>query len=165
MRALALFLLMAAPALAQDGPGYDGKPLAACLDRMAGEGGDRRSCIGAASGPCMDQPGGQTTAGMVQCLTAEAADWDRLLNRWYSAAMNRAEAMDAGQGDGQDMEEAAPVLKQAQRNWIAFRDESCRFEALRYQGSTMRGIAHAGCMMQLSAEQALRLRVLAEEEG
>lgn len=164
MRGLALALLLAAgPALAQDAPaGYDGSLIPTCLDRAAADGSDPAACIGAAADPCMAQPGGETTLGMVQCLTAETADWDKLLNHWYGRAMERAKAGDAA-GDGD--EPTAPVLKQAQRNWIAYRDESCRYEALRYQGGSMAGVVRAGCLQELTAHQALRLRALAEQEG
>ena len=163
MRGLALALLLAAgPAMAQDAPGYDGSLIPVCLDRVAAEDGDLAACIGAAADPCMAQPGGATTLGMVQCLTAETRDWDMLLNAWYAKAMERAKAMDAAGGGA---EASAPVLKQAQRNWIAYRDETCRFEALRYQGGSMGGISRAGCLQDMTARQALRLRTLAEGEG
>ena len=163
MRGLALVLLLTAgPAMAQDAPaGYDGSLIPTCLDRVAA-GGDPAACIGAAADPCMAQPGGQTTLGMVQCLTAETHDWDSLLNRWYGKAMDRAKSRDRDSGGD---EPTAPVLKQAQRNWIAYRDESCRYEALRYQGGSIAGVVRARCLQELTARQALRLRALAEQEG
>lgn len=164
MRGLALALLLAAgPAMAQDASaGYDGSMIPTCLDRAAADDSDPAACIGAAANPCMAQPGGETTQGMVQCLTAETADWDLLLNGWYSRAMELAKTRDTGAGGNAP---TAPVLKQAQRNWIAYRDESCRYEALRHQGGSIAGVVRAGCLQELTARQALRLRALAEPEG
>ncbi len=158
---LAAFLAapaIATPALAQE-PGYDGKILTACLDRTAGDSGNTAVCIGEASTACMATPGGDTTVGMVDCLMAETRDWDTLLNDHYTKALAAAETADKELAEiGSAAEPAAPVLKQAQRDWIAFRDSSCRYQDLRYQGGTAGGPAAASCQMQLTAEQALRLR-------
>jgi uncharacterized protein YecT (DUF1311 family) len=161
MRALVIALLVATPALAQDGPDYDAGLLPACL---AGAGDDPRSCIGKASDACMATPGGDTTIGMVACLTGESGDWDKLLNAAYAKAMDAATQADADLKQlGSAAPPAAPALQQAQRDWIAFRDASCRYESLRFQGGTAGGPAAAGCMLELTADQALRLRALSEE--
>ena len=55
---------------------------------------------------------------------------------------------------------AAPVLKEAQRNWIAFRDKSCEYQSVYFQGGTAGGPAASGCMLELTAQQALRLRTV-----
>ncbi|MDT1061643.1 lysozyme inhibitor LprI family protein [Paracoccus sp. CPCC 101403] len=158
MRILALALLLATPAVA-DEPAYDPNILTACLDRTAGDTGNARVCIGEASTACMAKPGGDTTVGMGNCLAAETKDWDALLNREYTRLLKRAEEADADLVKlGSAADPAAPVLKQSQRDWIAFRDSSCRYEAVRFQGGTAGGPASANCMMQLTGEQALRLR-------
>ncbi|WP_347266870.1 lysozyme inhibitor LprI family protein [Paracoccus sp. (in: a-proteobacteria)] len=163
MRAMILALMIATPALAQDGPAYDATLLPGCLDRAAADGTDLRACIGKASDACMAAPGGDTTVGMVDCLMAESKDWDRLLNAWYSKVMKVAKASDAEAGQlGSAAEPAAPALQQAQRHWIAFRDATCRYQHLQYQGGTLGGPAAAGCLMELTAEQALRLHALTE---
>lgn len=171
-RLLILLAFLAPPAVAQDGPAYDDALMSACLDRAAEAVGGRataddlRGCIGTASDACMAAPGGDTTVGMVGCLNAEAKQWDMLLNAFYSKALDAARAADA------DLEEldsaaepAAPSLQQAQRHWIGFRDGSCRYESLRFQGGTAGGPASMGCMLQLTAEQALRLRDVARGWG
>lgn len=164
MRILALGLLLATPALADDGPSYDPKVLAACLDRTAGDTGNTRVCIGEASTACMAGPGGDTTVGMVDCLAAETKDWDALLNREYARVLKGAEAADAElAGLGSAADPAAPMLKAAQRAWIAFRDSSCRYAAATFQGGTGGGPAAQGCMMQLTGEQALRLRDMGKD--
>lgn len=161
MRVLLMALLLATPALAQDGPAYDGKLLHACLD---GAGDNPHQCIGKASDACMAGPGGASTVGMVDCLSAESKDWDKLLNTSYGKVLKAAKAADAELKQlGSAAEAAAPVLQQAQRDWIGFRDASCRYAALQFQGGTAGGPAAASCMMELTAEQALRLRALTAE--
>lgn len=169
MRAILAFVMMTAPAMAQDAPeapGYDPTLLSACLAQAGDGDGGREACIGTASDACMAAPGGATTLGMNDCLMAETREWDGLLNQWYGDAMARAKQADADM-DATDpsLEKRAPVLQQAQRDWIGFRDASCKFQALRYQGGSMAGTVHAACMMDLTADQALRLRPLAEDEG
>ncbi|WP_134726135.1 lysozyme inhibitor LprI family protein [Paracoccus luteus] len=163
MRVLILTLLLASPALAQNGPPYDGKLLSSCLE---GAGDNPRVCIGKASDACMAGPGGDTTVGMVECLSAESKAWDNLLNASYGKALTAAKAADAELMQlGSAAEPAAPVLQQAQRDWIAFRDASCRYASLQFQGGTAGGPAAAGCMMELTADQALRLGAMTGEQG
>jgi len=167
MRLLVLSLMLATgPALAQSGPTYDAKGLATCL-ADAGTGADagpaRHACIGRAAAQCMASPGGDTTAGMVECLDHEARDWDRLLNDRYRQVLQAAKAADAGlAGLGSAAAPAAPALQEAQRTWITFRDASCRYESLRFQGGTAGGPAAGDCVLRLTAEQALRLDAMAE---
>lgn len=163
---IAALALVASPVLAQDDIAYDDKLLDACLNDTAAahaqtdiEGEPLRQCIGKAATACMQGPGGDTTYGMGTCLVRETRQWDMLLNAWYSKALEQVQAADADLADlGSAAPKAAPVLHDAQRNWIAYRDKSCEFEAVRYQGGTMGGPAAADCMLQLTAAQALRLR-------
>lgn len=156
---------MAAPALADKVPGYDDTRLTACLAQSKAKGTDADSCIGDASSQCMEAPGGDSTAGMVSCLSAEATQWDGLMNGWYGKAMKQAQAADADLKDmGSAASPAAPLLKTSQRDWITFRDASCAFQGARFQGGTGGGPAAAACLMELTGTQALRLRDLLEDE-
>lgn len=162
----------AAPAFAQDGVSYDDKLLSACLDRVAAEhaqtdieGEPLRRCIGQAATACMQAPGGDTTIGMVDCLGHETREWDMLLNAWYEKAIRQFETADAELDQlGSAAPKAAPVLREAQRNWIGFRDKSCAFESVRWQGGTLGGPAAGDCMLDLTATQALRLMAIAETQ-
>ena len=91
MRALALLLLIAAPAAAQDFA-YDPALLTSCLQTNAAK---PDSCIGAASKVCLEGEGGSTTVGTVSCLAAENAQWDAMLNTAYEAVLAEAESTDA----------------------------------------------------------------------
>ena len=44
-----------------------------------------------------------------------------------------------------------------QRAWIEYRDATCAYEAAQWGGGTGAGPAFAGCLMRLTAEQALYL--------
>ena len=176
MRTAALALcLMGSAAVAQDDNPYDSRLLHSCLGQAQSDQAQSDSarpdiaedalpgCIGVAAAACMQVPGGDTTVGMVQCLSAEAEDWDKLFNKAYKTAMTAAEAADAGLAQlGSAASPAAPVLRQAQRHWIAFRDASCTYESVRFQGGTAGGPAAADCMMRLTAAQALRLMEMTE---
>lgn len=164
MRALVLALLMAAPAAAQDadGPAFDATLVGACLDRVQATGTDApdfASCIGAASGPCMETPGGYSTVGMSSCLGQEYDVWDALLNDSYGRVMAATKATDTEMATlGSAAEKQEPALKQMQRDWIAFRDSACGYERSRWGGGTGGGPASVDCMLQLTAQQYLRLR-------
>lgn len=163
---------LAMPALAQDGPAYDDALLTACFERVAAaetagdataEPASLHQCIGTAADACMDGPDGDTTVGMVLCLGHETREWDRLLNDWYGAAVAQVQTADAElEKLGSSAPPAGPSLRDAQRNWIAFRDASCEFESVRWQGGTAGGPASAQCMLELTAAQALRLKSIAE---
>ncbi len=169
MRALALILLAALPATAQDVL-YDDTILPACLDRVAGDVGQERplapalrACIGASSDACMNTPDGQTTAGMSACLHHEMLEWDMLMTAWYDKSLRQArEADDQVKQLGSAADPAAPVLERAQQAWTGFRDSACLFQEVRWQGGTAGGPASAECLLQLTAEQALRLRDISE---
>ena len=112
-------------------------------------------CLGQASNKCQDQPGGSTTIGIAQCVGAEKDVWDAILNEEYG----RTRQLFLNNG-GEDL---ARSLRDAQRAWIAFRDAEC---ALRYQrliDGSIRTIAHASCLLQMTASRAVVLREMAEE--
>ncbi|TJZ93887.1 DUF1311 domain-containing protein [Paracoccus gahaiensis] len=155
MRAVALALLLAGPAAAQDGPPpFDAGPLTACLEGDA----PADSCIGLAATACMEGADGQTTVGMGFCLGAERDLWDDRLNTAYGALMERAQATDAEMtGLGSSAAPQAPALREMQRDWIAYRDAACEYEAVRWGGGTGAGPAAAQCALTLTARQALWL--------
>ena len=161
MRALALLLLIAAPAAAQDFA-YDPALLTSCLQTNAAK---PDSCIGAASTVCLEGEGGSTTVGMVSCLAAESAQWDGMLNTAYEAVLADAESTDAELKElGSAAEPQAPALREMQRSWIAFRDAACNYEASRWSGGSGAGPAATGCTMELTARQALRLQAYADQQ-
>lgn len=105
-------------------------------------------CLGAASNSCQDQ-GFDTTMGMTQCIQAETAVWDTMLNEQYKSTRTVLGAQNPALKDN---------LLAAQRAWIAFRDAECALAYARWQDGSIRSIVHANCMMVMTARRTLELR-------
>ncbi len=161
MRALALLLLVAAPAAAQDFA-YDPAVLTACLSAQKDQ---PDNCIGKASGQCIEGEGGSSTSGMSTCLAAEADQWDGFLNAAYETVLAESGRTDAEMKKlGSAAPPEVPALRDMQRAWIAYRDAACTYEASRWGGGSGAGPAASDCMMQLTARQALRLMGYADTQ-
>ena len=130
----------AEPAQPQDPPAAAGTP-------QAKPSGELRSELDA----CLDSgeaAQGVTTA-MAACLGAEYERQDARLNRAYQAAMARQDEAQKGQ------------LRQAQRAWIRYRDESCREGAT---GGTIDRLNGPSCMIERTKQRAGELEALASPE-
>jgi uncharacterized protein YecT (DUF1311 family) len=114
------------------------------------------TCLGQASGQCQDQPGGSTTIGITDCILAETAEWDAILNEEYKATQQVNEAADTD-GLSQVMDRA-DALRDAQRAWIAFRDADCGARYAMWQDGTVRTIVAANCHLTMTAQRAIELR-------
>lgn len=158
MRALLAAALTLAPVMAQaQEVSYDEGLLIECL--QSHDEGARTECIGLASGACIEaSEGGETTVGMTLCLAEEYDSWDALLNAVYSKLMAVEKAADTEAAElGMDAPKMADALKSMQRAWIAFRDTSCAYEVSQWGYGTGAGPANQGCMMDMTARQALEL--------
>ena len=146
MRPLALLLLLATPAAAQDLV-YDDQTTLSCLEG-AEDPGAKQDCIGASSNACMDQTeGGSSTPVMGGCLEQEQKFWDDRLNTVYGE-------LRSSYADRPDVSEA---LRDMQRAWISYRDARCDYIGTQWSGGTGMGPAIIGCMMEATAEQTLLL--------
>lgn len=104
-------------------------------------------CLGAASDTCQAvTPGGETTLGTTECIMAETAAWDTLLNREYSAVRASVEP------------DIAEQLLTAQRAWIAFRDAECGLQYALWRDGSIRTVVAANCMMVMTARRTIELR-------
>lgn len=121
----------------------------------AGPGEVAPVCLGNAAGACQSQ-GFDTTIGISQCIQAETAVWDQILNREYKAVRGAFQGRFAGQTPLNDM------LLGAQRAWIAYRDAECALAYGRYADGTLRSIVAANCMMVMTAQRAIELRDMKE---
>jgi uncharacterized protein YecT (DUF1311 family) len=169
IRALTLSIVLAPlsahaelqPAVAELMPYMD--VTAACFDG-AEDSNAAVACVGQGSGLCMaSETDGQTTVGMMFCTLAEYEAWDRLLNRDYGPIMDGLQAM-----DDQDVEffpefaNRADSLRDAQRAWIPLRDTQCALEYAMWGAGSMRQIAGASCLLDLTAKRVIYLRFMGE---
>lgn len=96
---------------------------------------------------CMDQSG-DTTQGMVECISAETQRQDARLNKAYKALtanLNR---------------KRKKQLHEAQRVWVKFREGNCNFY-YDPDGGTMARVSANECMMTMTAHRAKELENLA----
>lgn len=114
------------------------------------------TCLGQASGQCQELPGGSTTIGISECIQAETAEWDAILNEEYKATQQVNEAADTD-GLSQVMDRS-DALRDAQRAWIAFRDADCGARYAMWQDGTIRTIVAANCHLTMTAQRAIELR-------
>ncbi|WP_421736790.1 lysozyme inhibitor LprI family protein [Caulobacter sp.] len=91
---------------------------------------------------CLAIPAGQTTAGMIECASAELAIQDARLNRAYQAAILRLERP-----------RQKTALQKAQRAWMAFRDADCASYYDEDWGSIARVQANA-CVLDQTIRRA-----------
>ena len=134
------------------------------LNACYGEAENRADCIGKMSQTCMDtQEGGHTTLGMSSCLNAEAKVWDGFLNQEYRRTRDYMQAADKDEAEYfPEFAKRAEALLEAQRAWIAFRDAECMLRHAEWGSGSMRHIAWADCVLQLTAERAIDLRAMRE---
>lgn len=134
-------------------PAFDVATLSVCLDD-AQTAEQRQACIGKAADHCITSGGGSTTVGMGYCLDREWMIWDKRLNAAFGALRAKYKAFDAEDTAAPPL---WPALQQMQRDWIAYRDATCDFEARQWGGGSGGGPAYAGCLMALTGQQALYL--------
>ncbi len=137
----------AGKARAQDEVPLDQAQVQGCFQQNARAGGIP-DCVGDAAAACQaahSQP--ETTLAISQCLMAETAIWDEILNREYKATRQHF-------GDRPALED---LLRDAQRGWIALRDADCSLAYDRFGGGSMRVIAAADCQLKHTALRSLQL--------
>lgn len=146
---------LASEAVAQDDVVFHRELVQQCFDKARSYGGSD-SCIGSAADLCMEQnEGGYSTYGMSYCISLEAEWWDEALNFEYSRVLSEAAFLDGELSE--DLPSVAEALREMQRAWITYRDASCAFEAAQWGGGTGAGPAYNGCVMRLTAAQAITL--------
>ncbi len=96
----------------------------------------------------------QSQTGMNASAAQAARDADRALNTQYTATMNRLSPP------------SRTLLRDAQRAWITFRDQQCRYEASGVRGGSAFPMVQSGCLARLSTERTRDLRRLGQcQEG
>ncbi len=141
--AVAATLAAVQPVLADDAG-----TIASCLEAERAAQHDGHACIGKLSKPCIDAPGGETTAGMKMCTGREVEAWDALLNAEYKQLLGNLE------------DKSAERVRKAQRAWIEMRDEDCGLSYETFEGGTIAGVIATSCMLDRTATRALQLHDL-----
>jgi uncharacterized protein YecT (DUF1311 family) len=100
---------------------------------QAGDQGDQQSCDG-------------STAGMVECLKAQTAQWDKRMTIAYQQAMKNAADAQRDQ------------LRAAQRIWIQYRDANCQYYAM--GEGTIARVDAGECMRRMTEARARELEGL-----
>lgn len=98
--------------------------------------------------PCANA---QTQAEMNNCAGKEYQAADAVLNQVYRKLVSML-----------DDEEKAQ-LKEAQTAWLKYRDANCDFVADQYKGGTMRPMAHATCLADVTKNRTTELRIQIKE--
>jgi uncharacterized protein YecT (DUF1311 family) len=107
------------------------------------------NCLGYAASQCQTLPGGSTTPGIADCISAETSIWDKILNEQYQATRAQFRSI------GTDLSQS---LLDAQRAWITYRDAECALTYERWIGGSIRSVAHANCVLGFTSERAIELR-------
>ncbi len=92
----------------------------------------------------MREPGGETTAGMVQCFQAEGAAWDAQLD----ATLQRLESAEPTRNE---------YLSRANEAWLVWREAECHYRALENEGGSNASVAAAACASELTADRVINL--------
>ena len=123
--------------------------------------------LGLAAWPC--------GAEVVDCAQAEAqveltfcaeADWmaaDEELNAAYQAALAAMQRVDADLAAGDRAAEG--YLRQAQRDWVSYRDNACAAEAYPLHGGSAEPMVIYGCRARLTEERTMGLYYLTETDS
>lgn len=153
---LFVFAVLATPAAAQDLV-YDFSYTRDCVEAQD-DWASKLACVGTSAERCMDDTeGGYTTVLVNFCIATELGDWDNALNAAYGPLMKQMRDFDQYKPDYIELG-AADALRDMQRAWIPYRDAACAFEQSKWQGGSGGGPATTTCLMNLTAEQALRLQ-------
>ena len=88
----------------------------------------------------------QSQNAMNAAEAGKARAADAALNAQYAATMRRLSAP------------SQALLRAAQRSWLTFRDQECRFETSGVQGGSAYPMVNAMCMAKLTTERTRQLR-------
>ncbi len=133
-------LAFTVPAAAED------STIIACLKTEHDANRSGRDCIGRMSDRCLQLPGRDSTASMVECVDEEVKVWDDLLNADYQRLLGKLGA------------KAEESVRQAQRAWVALRDTDCKVPYEIYEGGSMARLDSVNCVLEHTASRVLQLR-------
>jgi len=85
------------------------------------------------------------------CAAEDFQEADRELNRVYQQAIAFMKELDRDQIN--ELFGAEEALRQAQRQWIKFRDAACTAEGFLFRGGTMEPFIVSGCLARLTRQR------------
>jgi hypothetical protein len=122
-------------------------PVENCLLSAGDHQAAQNTCVGQFASNCIENtPGGETTAGMVQCVESERWQWENV----RGAAVI---TLRANETPGQLSLLDASLTEH--RRWA---DARCSYEASIYEGGSLSIVIAAQCMRDAVAEHAIYLR-------
>lgn len=119
-------------------------PIATCLATAERE--DSRACIGVVAEPCMEEPAGVSTVGMINCFTRERELWEAEVTRLVALFRDQ---------ESQTQILLLNMMLASHEQWMRAR---CDHSASIFEGGSMAGIVAAACVRTTTAELAIDLR-------
>lgn len=129
-------------ARAQDA-GPASNPVTACLANAAPEA--RNACIGLVGEPCMNEPQGASTAGMVDCFARETEMWSGEVTR-LTAQLRAQESPTQVAG--------LNAMLDANERWMRAR---CAYSGLIFEEGSLARVMTSACVRNTTAELTLDL--------
>lgn len=83
-----------------------------------------------------------TTRDMMRCEGRQLEHAERALNQGYGRALEELAGPQAHE------REARTLLRKAQRNWVAFREQDCAAKVAAMGGGSLQGVVRIGCMRE-----------------
>jgi uncharacterized protein YecT (DUF1311 family) len=145
-QALAVLGLMAASCAPAAPPGAESQQhisIEACVAAAATH-ETLWQCKGVVANPCMSEPEGQTTVGMIECQSREGDAWQALLDA-HIAGLN---ADDPSRSD---------ELAAAKAAWEVWREAECIYQASEAEGGSLAGVIATDCHADITADRAIAL--------
>jgi uncharacterized protein YecT (DUF1311 family) len=112
------------------------------------------------SGQTVDCTAPETQHDMNYCADQFYRMADEDLNLAYKQARSAARQIDEYRPT--DQPSAERMLKEAQRAWIAFRDQACATESMLAAGGSMQPTLHFSCLERLTRNRTEDLRYFGE---
>ena len=116
-----------------------------------------------ASAQTLDCDNAQTQMEMTACAEQDWQAADAELNEAYEAAAAFMAGIDADLAE--DEPGAATYLRDAQRDWIRFRDNACAAEGYVFHGGSAEPMVIYACRARLTTARTDDLRKLVEENA
>lgn len=135
---------------------FRGDAIAACVDAAEGA-----ACIGRQTERCIAVTRGFTVNAMTACSFEEIALPQDGLARMLEAERDFLRALDARAHDctARECPSGVKVLDGMENAWRTYREARCRYDTVSLRGTPDGGTVLAGCVLQMTGEQVLSLRL------